>query len=489
MLVWNWTYALHWLYPAWPYPYFWLNLTYVGAVSTPVLVFIYTLLTVGVKGFTRPSVYIALAIEPLLTLALLWTDQYHSLFFGGFSRQSLIYQGGPWFWLNIIYSYGLLAITYYLLLRAIITARARIYRTQLTLYIMGISVPILASISGVLGFHPMPGLDLIPIGFLLGSIFLVINLSAFQMVDMLPIAHDQIVDQMTDGMVVMDENDRILDINPPACEFLGRHKDEIIGKDKSILGEQIARRVTKVSNQNEFFQLTSTRAKGDAVTLGIRISPLIETRGRQIGKLIIWQNITHLKQVEEELRKANSTLSDQLKKIEGLQRVLQEQVIRDPLTGLFNRRFLEDSMPKEIARALRTETTISFVMLDIDHFKHVNDQYGHEVGDEILKRLADLITSTIRISDWAVRYGGEEFLLVLLGSTVEDAFGRVENIREQVMQISCLDLGMDKGITVSLGIAEFPRQGHDWQKIVKLADEALYQAKAAGRNCVKVCMK
>ena len=159
--------------------------------------------------------------------------------------------------------------------------------------------------------------------------------------------------------------------------------------------------------------------------------------------------------------------------------------IRDPLTGLFNRRYMEEALAQEQHRAKRNETQMAVIMVDIDHFKAFNDNFGHDGGDAILRALGVFFKKHVRGSDIACRYGGEEFILILSPSTAEGARQRVEKIREDAGLLRVSHANQDLGaITLSLGMAIFPEHASEAASIIKAADVALYQAKSGGRNQV-----
>jgi len=163
---------------------------------------------------------------------------------------------------------------------------------------------------------------------------------------------------------------------------------------------------------------------------------------------------------------------------------LREQAIHDPLTGLANRRYLEESLPRELHRASRAKTALSVAMLDLDHFKHFNDTFGHDSGDSLLREVGRVLREELRKSDIASRYGGEEFVLVLPESSLVDTFQRIEEIRVMIrgLQIRHGDQLLGT-VTVSAGIAE-AREGLTARELLREADEALYAAKHAGRDRV-----
>jgi diguanylate cyclase (GGDEF)-like protein/PAS domain S-box-containing protein len=170
-----------------------------------------------------------------------------------------------------------------------------------------------------------------------------------------------------------------------------------------------------------------------------------------------------------------------------LRETLHSQSIRDTLTGLFNRRFLEESLEKELHRALRQHTTISLIMLDIDHFKHFNDAYGHEAGDQILREIGLQLQRYTRTEDIACRMGGEEFILILPGAPLEIARQRAEYIREAIKEIKLEYHHEPLGaVSISLGVAVFPEHGANSEQLLQAVDKALYQAKHNGRDRVEI---
>ena len=167
---------------------------------------------------------------------------------------------------------------------------------------------------------------------------------------------------------------------------------------------------------------------------------------------------------------------------------LAEQSVRDPLTGLFNRRYMIESLQREILHASRENTSIGIAMTDIDFFKRFNDRYGHSAGDELLARIGKFLTTSIRGSDVACRYGGEEFILFLPGCGRESIFSHIERLREGVQRLDVQYHGTRlEGITLSFGIAIYPDHGKDAETLINAADGALYRAKEQGRNCVVIC--
>ena len=195
-------------------------------------------------------------------------------------------------------------------------------------------------------------------------------------------------------------------------------------------------------------------------------------------------DITERKRSEIELQKAHKLLQIHSREIEDLQAKLKEQAIRDPLTGLFNRRYLEETMGRELARASREGFPIGVVMIDIDHFKQVNDSHGHKAGDLILQAMGNLLLGGIRAGDIACRYGGEEFLLILPQASKAITAERAEEWRTRFEALRTVYGEKVLQATISLGVAVYPADGVTAEAVIHAADQAMFRAKALGRNRV-----
>ncbi len=199
--------------------------------------------------------------------------------------------------------------------------------------------------------------------------------------------------------------------------------------------------------------------------------------------------IGQLRQVQEAvdrqkktLEEANAALYEQIDKINDLQEMLKEQANRDSLTGLFNRRYLEGTLEREMARCKREGAPLSMLLLDLDHFKLVNDTYGHQAGDEVLRVFGRLLQENARAEDIVCRYGGEEFLLVLPKMPLSIARERAAQLlllfRETTVEFEDLKIP----ITTSIGIAATPEHSDSAEGMIRCADQALYNAKSRGRD-------
>ncbi|MDW8252307.1 MAG: diguanylate cyclase [Chloroflexota bacterium] len=211
--------------------------------------------------------------------------------------------------------------------------------------------------------------------------------------------------------------------------------------------------------------------------------PLLD-QGERVGLFVVTQ--TCARRDPEALLQLTTTAADLIGLALANLRLrdrLREESLRDPLTGLFNRRFLDDAIAREIQRADRTGTSLALLMLDLDHFKAFNDRYGHAAGDSALQTLGRFLTARLRATDIACRYGGEEFTLLLPATSREQALRIADRLREQFEAVPIVHAGARLSpLTLSIGVALYPEDGCTAQGLLAAADGALYMAKAAGRN-------
>jgi diguanylate cyclase (GGDEF)-like protein len=170
-----------------------------------------------------------------------------------------------------------------------------------------------------------------------------------------------------------------------------------------------------------------------------------------------------------------------------LRETLRRQALRDPLTGLYNRRFVDDWIEREVNRADHVGTSLGVLMADVDHFKQVNDIHGHDAGDQVLVAVSDAIRGSVRAGDVPCRYGGEEFLVLFTDINLDDLLTRADALRATIERLHVEDgARVTPTVTVSVGVALYPQHGAVAADVVKAADTALYAAKRAGRNRVVV---
>ena len=185
-----------------------------------------------------------------------------------------------------------------------------------------------------------------------------------------------------------------------------------------------------------------------------------------------------------ETEEAYHKLQVQMVEIASLQARLRDEALRDPLTGCFNRRYLDETIRREFSRSQREGYPISLVMVDLDNFKNVNDEFGHQAGDAVLQSLGILLRGHTRLGDIVCRYGGDEFLIVLPNMTQENAMMRASSWKHALGQSEIFFGEKRLSPTLSMGIASSPQHGRTEDQVILAADQALYTAKRNGRDCI-----
>lgn len=422
-----------------------------------------------------------LAIEPIFVWFCLWDDAASSKFFGDWQHRSVDgpFEGGPYFWLHYGYSYSLMLISGVLLIRQYFRESV-IYRAQLKIILLSTFPVVICNLAYSFGLTPAY-LDFTPQAFLIASLMLAYALFKRGLLDVVPVARKSVVEKMTDGVIVLDKEGRVIDFNPATCRILGVEGQTIIGRYASHVLPLWSLVPAQVVEQDDHHAVLETR---DGKYLDLRATQLQDEKGRATGLLIILRDVTESKTISAALEAANQQLRGQLVEIERMQGLLREQALRDSLTGLYNRRFLEETMERELAHAKRTGSPLALIIIDIDHFKKVNDKYGHLAGDSMLQALGGILLAHSRTEDVACRYGGEEFVVVLRDTPVEVARERAEHWADQFRESRFSFKDTVVTGTFSAGVAVFPDNAVDGATLLDAADTALYAAKEAGRDSV-----
>jgi diguanylate cyclase (GGDEF)-like protein len=466
---------------------FWAKLEYVGSGSAATLLLLFAARYSGRDRWLRGARQLVVWVLPAVSVGLAGTNEFHHLVWAGFSpgpagTNSLIYHHGAGYFAIVVWIYAYLLSACTLLVKSALRSPAG-RRRQVAMILLAVAFPSTAGILYSLGYSLVPGLNLVPVSFALTAVVLLVGMGLFRVLDLVPIARDVLVERMTDGVIVVDAHRRVVDANAAAARFLGM-RSSLVGRDIGAAGEGWSELdLSCPSGEERHIEITLSREP--LLHVDVRMTPLHEPGQRAAGCLIVMRNITTRYEAETSLQQANERLRDDVRRIEALQTELTDQAIRDSLTGLFNRRYLDEILPRELARAAREKSVVSVVMIDIDHFKETNDRRGHREGDRLLSLFGTLLRERTRPGDVACRYGGEEFLLVLPGASLEIARDRMEAIRNEC-SLRLRAEGFAQPPTLSAGVAAFPEHAGSDDELLQAADEALYRAKAEGRD--RVCV-
>jgi diguanylate cyclase (GGDEF)-like protein/PAS domain S-box-containing protein len=453
------------------------------------MLFMVTLAYTGQRIWLKSLNKLLMSIIPVLTIMFAWTNEWHQLIWqdlsvvpaGGLYLAS--FSPGSWYWINVGYSYLAIIAGILILVRAY-QNHPILYRKQILVILAGLSLPFLGHIAYIVALSfgsPMTTINWWGYTLILTALILSWGVSHYQLFEIMPVARDVIFDSMDDGVVVLDGHERIVDLNPAAQTIWGWNRQDVIGRSfPDFLSTQQSSLLEKASSHS------SLQVEMDIMdrTLDINVCPVLKTGERLGGRLIVLRDITARKEAEDSLSHAHEKLQAQYAEVQMLQTELKQQAILDPLTGLFNRRYLEEIVPQTLTNLEEQQKSYSLAIIDLDHFKLINDRYGHKAGDIILTTLGKFLHKRIRRGDIACRYGGDEFVVFLPGSSLTNAVIRVDDLRKTFGEMELVFDGDHLRTTFSAGVAAFPAQGSTFDQILLAADRALYAAKMAGRNSV-----
>ena len=478
---------MFWAAMAWPailaVPTFWAIFLwqYINSIHTPI----------------KPKAVAGLMGPPCLFWLLAVSNPWHWQFYGVASAPISAQAGAPiayeheWlFYLAAAYGYPFMVFCIGITVRAA-TATKGIHRRQFLIFLFLTTIPWIANISYVAFGWMLFGFDPTPFSFaitLAGFGWLITGMRLF---DLLPVARHLLLDALIDPVLVVDPQRRVIEANPAALSLAGIN-GEWHGKALAswpLVGEALDK-LLQTDSLTETRQQLDLEACGQHFEVRTREITKSERDGtRVLGKMLYLRDVTEYQRSQRQLADSLALSKQQLETISVLLDTLQSQALRDPLTGLFNRRYLDEFFTLELARAQRDATPIALAMLDLDHFKQLNDTYGHGAGDDALKGVAAFLLEGLRTTDAVFRIGGEEFLIVLPRTHAREALDKLQQLCSQLAELDIATRAGPLKMTMSVGLAVYPLQAIDLDGLMQQADARLYSAKHHGRNRVVLCLE
>lgn len=302
-------------------------------------------------------------------------------------------------------------------------------------------------------------------------------------------------DALAEGVIIVDENEYIVLANEAFSQLTGKESSDLTGLVASDLEWLAARSGIRAENlpwqvamQDAIPQigvpLLMPGATGKLRTLMVNGTPILDGAGKTRGALATFDDVTDLEKRNSELSETLDRLSKSRAEVKRQNEELRFLATRDPLTGCLNRRAAFERFQNLYEEAKETNTQLSCIMADIDHFKKINDRYGHTAGDKVIKFVARSLRDASRIEDIVARYGGEEFCIILPGLDIDGAYALAERLRTRIHNDFSEKFSAGRELTISLGIASYRHDDEPAMELLNRADKALYAAKASGRNCV-----
>jgi diguanylate cyclase (GGDEF)-like protein len=439
----------------------------------------------------KPSRVAALTAMPGAFWLMALSNPWHGLFYGEASvpishepGSPIAYAHGPLFYLAAAYGYPFMLFCIGITVRAVYLSKG-LYRWHYLVFLVLTTVPWIANIGYVAFGWALFGFDPTPFSFALtlaGFGWLISGLSLF---DLVPVARHLLLDALIDPVLVVDPRGRVIQANPAALR--------LAGLDRQWHGRPLAdwprvgRPLEEMQRQgtDDSPALLIIKAQDQYFEIRMRAISRSNREGTvSLGHMLYMRDVTEFQRSQSQLAEALATSKRQLETISSLHESLQHQALRDPLTGLYNRRHLEEFFAREQARSKRNATPIALAMVDLDHFKQLNDRYGHAVGDDALKGIAAFLLDGLRTTDTVFRIGGEEFLVILPGTAPDEALEKLEQLCRALAASSLASRAGPLRLTMSVGLAYYPSQGDDLESLMQHADAQLYHAKGSGRNRV-----
>jgi diguanylate cyclase (GGDEF)-like protein/PAS domain S-box-containing protein len=462
----------------------WSQISYFGVVTVAPLLFMFVLAYTTQQKLSKRTV-ISLMVIPFLVLVAAWTNQWHHLLWPNFywgSREYniLVYEHGFVFYFNVIYIYFLIAFGVAALIRAIPRNQPP-FRSQLVIILIAVSFPMISGSMYIFKIAPVPGMDISIFGFLMTSLILAFGFVRYQLLDLVPVAKEVVIQNLQDGMIVVDWMRRIVEVNQNAIDLMVLPQKGLLGKNvDAILPCHFDLPALSKANIPVECMLEEPEKR----YLDLRVSSLAKRTSTPPGYLLVIRDITIQKEAELKLKEANDDLKVQLNKVNRLQELLKDQASHDALTGLHNRHTMDEVLDEQLNQAKVQHYPFSIAILDIDHFKRVNDIYGHQMGDAILQEFSKSILGSIRKSDFACRFGGDEVLLAFEQMGLEAVTSKALEIHQNLKLIEVEQNLVKVSATACIGVATYPLHGNTVKELISAADQALYEAKAAGRDKV-----
>ena len=445
---------------------FWTVIQYIGMPVSSPLGLLFIMHYLGIKVTKKRG--IALLMIPFISLLMVATNDWHHLHYRAFEIDRALgipfiqQEIGPWYVIHGIFTFACMFAAFSLLIfRWKETAKA--YRFQLIALMLGQLIPMVAAFLYLVGAAPS-GIDPVPMVLWISSLLYLWAISSSRLFTIMPIAKDAIFNSINDGVMVLDGSNRLIEFNQACQKNFPKLNKSMFGMDFGQLwielsGHPFPLELGTASGSQEL-QLAQSEQ-----VFQVRTSSLKQS-GNKKGLLLIFTDITELKK---------------------LQKKLEYQAYTDELTQIYNRRAFLQRCELEFAAAKENSVPFSVILMDIDHFKRVNDTYGHQAGDQLLMHVVKVCEAQLKKGQIFARYGGEEFVLALKACSKSEAAALADKIRKSVEDQPLL-MGEEMiSVTMSLGIAEM---GKDSQEklfhLLNQADQALYAAKEEGRNRVTV---
>ena len=435
-------------------------------LGIPLLAPFYLLMALGffqTKWLKPWMLWAGVAYGALMCGAVFFNDTHH-LYYAGIEMQhnGYFYVGvldkGPLYYVQQGVTFSVMAVAYALLGQRFIRGSKKV-RSQMSLFIAGSFFAFGVNLVNILGIAPL-GIDMMPLAMSIGMVFFSFNLRRHNMMDIVPAAFNMAVETMDNAVVVMDSDWGFVYCNRRAQELVPALRD-YSGTEDVTLAEGWPAVVHSGIESPTIFRMEHPKT-GKELVQKAAVRGIHNKRGNKIGVGLFLDDITE---------------------ITGIMDRLEQMAVTDPLTGVFNRRHFAELMARQMSLAQRHDLPMAILLMDIDHFKRVNDTYSHLAGDKVLCHVVNTIKRQLRAHDVIARYGGEEFVVVSAEKVDTGLLALGNRLRRAIENEVIVYEGQPIRVTASFG-AVMIAPGQSYEEAMSAVDKALYVAKDTGRNRV-----
>lgn len=447
---------------------FWNGFQYCGIEFIPVFWIIVALQYCGKEKILTTFIKGVLFTIPISTLIVRYTNSFHHLFFKNVFITSngyfpiMFIEKGPLYIVSWTFISCCILYSNFLYFKLLIQSKGNLHYQSLLMFVASL-LPWISYCLLLFNISPLE-IDYTPIASTVSYILLLIGLFKYQFLNLVPLAHYKVFESIKDPALVLDNEFKILDYNTAAFNLFPNLKEDSIGKSLEVVFYQYSE-FTNTVLENKEVQL-EIKNNNYSRYFYVKISLLYGKFKKVLGYIVMLNDITE--QVES------------MKKLELL-------ASTDVLTGVYNRRYFIQCCESELEQAKINKLPLSLIMFDLDKFKHINDTFGHQAGDVVLRQVIDRTGKSLSDQSIFGRFGGEEFVILLPGTGIDESVEIAETIRKRIEELEILAGGHKIKVTVSIGVTAINRvDQEDLDYLINLADKAMYAAKNKGRNCVSV---
>ncbi|WP_274365484.1 histidine kinase N-terminal 7TM domain-containing diguanylate cyclase [Paenibacillus thermotolerans] len=486
-----------------------LNLSFIGIAMLCFGWLLFSIMLTRGNGTINPARALLLALPAVAAGAIVLTDPIHGKFAAPIGGLLTDRSYGPFFWYFAACCMLYIISGALIMLLALRRSEAYTYRRQVIFFIAGLTLLLgcAALDTAINAKQWLPELEgtrgLTSLGIVASGFCFVFAMRKHNVFQVVSLALREVVDSMETGIVILDQHHVVLDHNASGRRYcpvpIGR-SFPIMSLMEGAIEPQFGRKFlhSYFHEKGKFLQteIMIWDEKRNPIHVTMRITPVYNESGIYIGRIVTFQDVTEWRHLVRELHDRNEVLVHRNHDLTLIQHELSEAnrklellATTDPLTGCYNRRYLFQMLEHQLAVEHRYRVPFSIILFDVDHFKQINDSFGHQIGDEVLKHTASVIRGRLRETDIFARYGGEEFIIHLPHTMKSDALVLAEELRTLVeSQIYRTDRG-EVNITISIGVISSEGRGHNGESpkewladLLKEVDQALYEAKHTGRN-------